>query len=55
VGYLDYDKTYFLQFLTKSDHEINVQLPYGNRKIAITQSLKFLGLTIHHWTKTCIQ
>jgi hypothetical protein len=43
---LNYDKTYFLQFLTKSDHEIKMQVLFSNRKIATTQSLKFLGLTI---------
>ena len=43
---LNYDKTYFLQFLTKTDHEINMQVSFGDRKIATTQSLKFLRLTI---------
>ena len=43
---LNYDKTYFLQFLTKTDNEINMQVPFGNRKIATAQSLKFLGLII---------
>jgi len=43
---LNYDNTYFMQFLTKTDHEINRQVSFGNRKIATTQSLKFLGLTI---------
>jgi len=43
---LNYDKTYFLQFLTKTDHEINMQVSSGNRKIATAQSLKFLGLTV---------
>jgi hypothetical protein len=43
---LNYDKTYFSQFLTKTDHEINMQVSFGNRKIATAQSLKFLGLTI---------
>ena len=42
---LNYNKTSFLQFLTKIDHEINMQVLFGNRKIATTQSLKFLGLT----------
>jgi hypothetical protein len=37
---------HFLQFLTKTDHEINTQVLFGNRKIATAQSLKFLGLTI---------
>jgi len=30
---LNYDKTYFLQFLTKTDNEINMQVSFGNRKI----------------------
>ena len=41
-----YDKAYFLQFLTKTDYESNMQVSFGNRKIATTQSLKFLGLAI---------
>jgi hypothetical protein len=32
----NYDKTYFLQFLTKTDYEINMQVLFGNRKIAAT-------------------
>jgi hypothetical protein len=43
---LNYDKTYFLQFLTKTDHEMNMQVSFGNRKIATTQGLKFFGLII---------
>ena len=43
---LNYDKTYFLQFLTKTDYEINLQASFGNRKIATALSLRFLGLTI---------
>ena len=43
---LNYDKTYFLQFLTKTDNELNMQVSFGNRKIGTVQSLKFLGLTI---------
>jgi hypothetical protein len=43
---LNYIKTFFLQFLTKTDHEINMQVSFGNRKIATTKSLNFLGLTI---------
>ena len=43
---LNYDKTYFLQFLTKTDHEINMQVSFGNREIVTAQSLKFWGLTI---------
>jgi hypothetical protein len=43
---LNYDETYFLQFITKTDHENNKQVSFVNRKIATAQSLKFLGLTI---------
>jgi hypothetical protein len=43
---MNYDKIYFLQFLTKTEQEINMQVPFGSSKIATTQSLKFLGLTI---------
>ena len=43
---LNYDKTYFLQFLTKTDCEINMQVSFGDKKIATARSLKFLGLTI---------
>jgi len=35
-----------LQFLTETDNGINMQVLFGNRKIATAQSLKFLGLTI---------
>ena len=42
---LNYDKTYFLQFLTKTDQNINTQVSFSNRKITTTQSLRFLGLT----------
>jgi hypothetical protein len=44
---LNYDKIYFLQFLTKTDQGINMQVSFGSRKIATTQSLKFVGLTIN--------
>jgi hypothetical protein len=44
---MNYNKTYFSQFLTKTDQEINMQGSFGNRKIATTQSLKFLGLSIN--------
>jgi hypothetical protein len=43
---LNYDETYFLQFLTKTDYDINMQVIFGNRKIATVQSLKSGGLTI---------
>jgi hypothetical protein len=31
---LNYDKTYFLQVLTKTGNEISMQVSFGNRKIA---------------------
>jgi hypothetical protein len=45
---LNCQKTNILYFLTKPDHEItsNVQVSLVNRKIATTQSLKYLGLTV---------
>ena len=44
---LNYDKTYFLQLLTKTDCEINKQREsFGSRKIAAAQSLKCLALTV---------
>jgi len=43
---LNYYKTYFLQFLAKTDNKINMQVSFGNRKIATALSLKFWGLTI---------
>jgi len=43
---LNYDKTYFLKFLTKIDYEINMQVSFGNGKITTAQSLKFWGLTM---------
>ena len=43
---LNYEKTYLLQFLTKTNNELNMQVSYGNRKITTVQSLKFWGLTI---------
>jgi adenine specific DNA methylase Mod len=48
---LNYDKTYFLQLLPKIDYEINMQILFGNRKIATrpTQSLKLLGLNCWHF------
>ena len=43
---LNYDKTYFLQFLSKTNNELNTQVSFGNKKFATAQSLKFLRLTI---------
>jgi hypothetical protein len=40
---LNYDKTHFLQFLTKTDNETNTQVTFGNRKIATAQKFKISG------------
>ena len=44
---LNYNKL-LLQFITKNRYGFNMQVSFGNRKIATTQSLKFLGLTINN-------
>ena len=41
---LNYDKTYFLQFSTKTDYKITIQVSFGDRKIATSQSLTFTPL-----------
>jgi hypothetical protein len=43
---LNYEETYFMQFVAKTDHEINMQVLFDDRKIATARSLKFLGVTI---------
>jgi hypothetical protein len=43
---LNYDKTYFMQFATKTDQEISMQVSFGDKRNATVRSLKFLGLTI---------
>jgi hypothetical protein len=37
---LNYDKTYFMQFKTKTDQEISLQVSFGGRRIATARSLK---------------
>ena len=44
---LYFDKTYYVQFLTKNNHEINIHISYGNKLITNTHSTNFLGLIIH--------
>jgi hypothetical protein len=39
---LNYDKAYLMQFVTKTDHEINMQVSFDDGKIATARSLKFL-------------
>jgi hypothetical protein len=44
---LNYDKTYFLQFTTKTNKENNMQILYNNKTITTIKSIKFLGLTLN--------
>jgi hypothetical protein len=43
---LNFDKTYYVQFMIKNIHEINIHISYGNKLITNTQSTNFLGLII---------
>jgi hypothetical protein len=43
---LHFEKTKFLQFLTKNSHEIDIQVSYDNNKIDNTHNIKFLGLIV---------
>ena len=43
---LNYDKTYFLQFLTKKQNEMQQQVAISNSLITNIKSTKFLGLII---------
>jgi len=43
---LNYDKTYFLQFVTKKYQQIDTQMSFGNKHITNVHSTKFEGLTI---------
>jgi hypothetical protein len=42
---LNYGKTTLLQFVNKTNQEIDMQISFNNKKITNTQSIKFLGLT----------
>jgi hypothetical protein len=39
---LNIDKTYFVQFYTKTNQKCDFQMSYENRKIAKAQNIKFL-------------
>jgi len=43
---LNSDKTYYLQFLTKNSHKININICSENKQIINAYSTKFLGLLI---------
>jgi hypothetical protein len=44
--YLNYDKTYFMQFVTKKNKEIDMRVNFANKCISNISNTKFLGLTI---------
>ena len=43
---LNYNKTYILQFQTKTNNQNNTKISYINKSIAIVKSMKFLALTV---------
>jgi hypothetical protein len=45
---LNFDKTHFIQFMTKNSSLIELSITHGNKKIANTNSTKFLGLSIEN-------
>ena len=40
---LNYDKAYFLQFSTKTDYKINMQVSFGDRKNCHSSKFKIFG------------
>jgi hypothetical protein len=38
---LNFDKTNFVQFLTKNNHELDLQVSYENKQIASIHNIKF--------------
>jgi hypothetical protein len=43
---LNIDKTYFVQFCTKTNQKYDIQTSYENRQIAKAQNIKFLGIVV---------
>jgi hypothetical protein len=43
---LNPDKTQYMQFITKTSSQIDLQIMYKNKRIANTCNTKFLGLTL---------
>ena len=43
---LNFDKTNFVQFLTTSSHELDLQASYENKQIVSIHNIKFLGINI---------
>jgi hypothetical protein len=45
--FLNFDKTNFVQFLTKNSHELGLQVSYENKQqIASIHNITFLGINI---------
>jgi RNA processing factor Prp31 len=45
---LNFQRTYYLQFVTKYSYKINMNICYENKQIINTYSTKFLRLLIDH-------
>jgi hypothetical protein len=43
---LNFDKTNFVQFLTKNSYELDLQVSYENKQIVSIYNIKFLGINI---------
>jgi hypothetical protein len=46
--FLNFDKTYFLQFTNKSTCTSDIQITYEDKQISIVNETKFLGLFINN-------
>jgi hypothetical protein len=44
--YLNFDKTNFLQFITKNSHELEMHVSYENKQIVNIYNFKFLSLSM---------
>jgi hypothetical protein len=43
---LNFDKTYYIQFLTKNSNAVDMHIDYGNDQIGKSTNTKFLGLIV---------
>jgi hypothetical protein len=43
---LNYDETYFLQFVSKKSQLIDTYISFGNKRVTNIHSMKFLGLIV---------
>jgi hypothetical protein len=46
---LNFNKTCFIQFLTKNSYAVGMHIDYGNNQIAKSTNTKFLGLIINNF------